>query len=289
MPHPRLLAALLLLGVGSASAADPVPGGGLPDLVGARTLGLPAEIGAAPGNEGIFVNPAGLAARKRYAVEGSFFSARRGSETVDQLAGASVVDSSTGSTAAGIAYERAMKGADTGNVFHLALAFPIAERFYAGATGKLLQLSGAEKAKAVTADAGIFWQVTEYVSIGGVGYNLVSIHHPGLAPRAVGAGIAIGTDRLFQLTADWKGELERRDGQSGTKNRYAIGAELLLASTVPLRGGFIVDEVLDTRWWTAGIGLVSGNGVAIDLGYRQSTTDPTARELGASLRIFLFN
>jgi hypothetical protein len=62
---------------------------------------------------------------------------------------------------------------------------------------------------------------------------------------------------------------------------------VLLGRLVPLRAGWMKDETLDTRWWSIGAGLVTRNGVALDVGYRQSLDDPSARTIGASLKVFL--
>jgi hypothetical protein len=285
---------VLLLVAGAASAAEPPPAGGIPDLVGARTLGLSSGIGAAQNNEGIYVNPAALAARKRYSVDGSLLFDRRGATTADRFFGGSVVDSMSGPMTAAVAYANAGEGLYHGNVWTSAIAGALVERFYVGIAGKYLALDGPQKVSAGTLDAGIFWQVADYVSVGATGYNLVPVAKDLVAPRGVGAGLAIGTDSLFQLTADWRADFDRGQltstvpGAQATKNRYGVGAELLLGNLVPVRAGFQVDEVLDTKWWSVGTGLVSKNGIALDLGYRQSVDAKAARQLAASLRIFLF-
>jgi hypothetical protein len=55
---------------------------------------------------------------------------------------------------------------------------------------------------------------------------------------------------------------------------------------VVLRGGLMRDQTLGTSWWSAGAGLVTP-GAALDVGYRQSTTDPSARQVGATLKVFV--
>jgi hypothetical protein len=287
-----LLAAVLLSG--TALASSPPPPGGIPDIVGARTLALSASIGAAGGNDSMYLNPASIAARKRYAVEGLALFDRRGGTTVDRFLGGSVVDSQTSEVAAGFSYLRAQRGLYEGNVFHGSLGGAIAHGLWIGVGGKYFSVDLQDSARggtlrdsssAVTADAGLLWQVTEYVSIGGAGYNLVPIANEAIAPMGAGAGIAIGSDTSFQVTADWRGDFDRADK---TRNRYSVGAEALLLRLIPVRAGWMKDEVLDTSWWSAGIGLVTAQGVALDVGYRQSIPDPSARTIAASLRLFLF-
>jgi hypothetical protein len=283
--HARTLVAVIILLAGSALAADPPLVGGIPDIVGPRTLGLSAAIGAASGNDGLYLNPGALAARKRYSVESGILVDRRGAATVDRFLGGSVVDSMTSPVTAGLSYLRAQEGTFTGNVVHAALAGPIMEGFFFGVGGKWLSVKGPRSTWAATLDVGVLWQVADLVSVGGAGYNLVSIANDAIAPMGAGAGIAIGNDRSFQLTGDWRTDFDRA---GKTTNRYAAGAEVLLARLVPVRLGWMKDDTLGTKWWSAGAGLVTKGGVAIDVGYRQSIDAPTARTIAATLKVFLF-
>ena len=252
--------------------------------MGPRTLGLSAAIGTAAGNDGLYLNPGAIAARKRYAIETGLMLDRRGASTVDRFLGGSIVDSQTSPVTAGVSFLRAQRGVYTGNIVHLGLAGPVAERFYLGVAGKYLSLDGPRNTSAATADAGILWQLAELVSVGITGYNLVPVGNDAVAPMGTGAGVALGTDRSFQVTADWRADFDRR---GKTTNRWAAGAEVLLARLVPLRVGWMKDEVLDTQWWSAGVGLVTQSGVALDVGYRQSFDDPSARTIAATLKLFL--
>ncbi len=285
--HARTLVAIGALFAGRALASDPIPAGGIPDIVGPRTLGISAAIGLPAGNDGLYVNPGAIAARKRYSVETGLLVDRRGAATVDRFLGGSVVDSTAASSpvTAGVSYLRAQEGTYTGNVVHGALAGPIMDGFFLGVAGKWLSVDGPRSISAATVDVGVLWQVADLVSVGGAGYNLVPIGNDAVAPRGAGAGVAIGSDRSFQITGDWRTDLERT---GKTTNRYAAGAEVLLAHLVPIRGGFMKDETLDTRWWSIGAGLVAKNGVAIDVGYRQSIDAPTSRTIAATLKLFLF-
>jgi hypothetical protein len=284
--------ATILLAAGAAVAAEPPLAGGLPDLAGPRALGLSASIGLAAGNEGILVNPAAIGVGQRYSVEGGLMVDRRGAETTGRVYGASVVDSLSSPVAVGVSYLRADEGAFTGSTWHLVLTGPIAEGFRLGVAAKYLDVDptgaappGARGTDAVTVDAGLFWQVAQYVSLGGVGYNLVSIANDAVAPMGAGAGVAIGSDRSFQVTADWRADFDRA---GETTNRWSAGAEVLLGGVVPIRAGWSRDETLGGRWWSAGAGLVSQGGVALDVGYRQSLDDANARTVAATLKVFLF-
>ena len=87
------------------------------------------------------------------------------------------------------------------------------------------------------------------MSIGAAGYSLVPISNSVVAPMGVGAGVTLGNDRVFQLTAEWRADLDRAEE---TTNRYGVGAEVMLGNLVPLRAGWAKDETLDTSWWSLG-------------------------------------
>jgi hypothetical protein len=282
---PRALALLSLsLLAGAAAAEEPVPTGGVPDFMTARTLALQASIGAAAGNEGIYVNPGAIAARKRYAMEGMALHDRRGAENAERFYGASVVDSQTSSITAGVSYLHEQSDLTSGSLLHLALAGNLSEAFHLGVTGKLYNLRGTTSAQSANLDAGAFWQIAELLSMGFAGYNLFSSGNRALSPVGAGAGVAIGSDRAFQVTGDWRADFDRTPGK--TTNRWSGGAEGLVASLVVLRAGFMRDETLGSNWWSAGVGLVTP-GAALDVGYRQSTTDPSARQVAATLKVFV--
>ncbi len=253
--------------------------------MGPRALALGAAVGIATGNEGIFLNPAGVSVRKRYSVEGGVLVDRRGADTTGQFLVASVVDSITAPVTAAVSYARAQEGDFTGSVWHVAFSGPLLGQLHLGVAGKYLDLSGPAPSQAVTVDAGIFWQVAEYASIGAAAYNLVPISNELAAPMGFGGGVALGTDRGFQLTADWRADLDRA---GETRNRFAAGVEVLLGQLLPVRAGWMKDELLDTQWWSIGAGLVARSGVALDVGYRQSLDDPNARTIAATLKLFLF-
>ncbi|HSN16273.1 MAG TPA: hypothetical protein VLT61_16690 [Anaeromyxobacteraceae bacterium] len=275
-----LLAGSLLLPL--AAAAQPVAPGGVADLAGPRAIGIGAALGIASGNDAIYVNPGALAARRRYSAEAQSWFERRGAETTAQVWTASVADSLSSSVAAAAAYGRVTEGIETGSLYHLALAGPIAEGFFLGVAGKYYDLAGERPVSAATVDAGILWQVADYVSLGVAGYNLAPTSQEVELPRGVGAGIGVGSDRGVQGTFDWRADLDRR---GKTTNRYAFGAEVLLGDVAPLRASYVIDETLDTKWWSIGAGLVSGNGGGVDVAYRQSVDDPNARVIAVAVKL----
>lgn len=288
MPTVRTLCGISLAAACAARAAlaaDPPAPAGIPDLVGPRALALSSGTGIAASNEGMYLNPAAAGARRRYSIEGLLLVDRRSADTTAQFVGGSVVDSLSGPVAGGVSYLRAQRGEFQGNFWNVMLAGPIAKDLHLGVAGKYLSVKGPRNTSAATVDAGLFWQPVESFSLGFAGYNLVPVANDAVAPRGAGAGVGIGSDRSFQLTADWRADFDRR---GKTTNRYGAGLEVLLGNLVPLRAGWSKDEMLDTRWWSVGAGLVTQSGVALDIGYRQSLDDASARTIAATFKVFLF-
>ncbi len=291
----RLAAApvLSLLLAGGAAAGTPAPLT-IPDLAGPRTLALGGGVGLASGSEALFSNPAALAARKRYVVDTFYLTDRRpgldGSAERQDFFGGTAADSATTGVAAGFSYTRAMKGVETGTLLRLGLATQLTRGLSVGVQGNYFDLHGAERIdKNFNLDAGVFLQVSPKVSVGAAGYNLVHNEHREVLPRAWAAGFAVGADTSLQLVGEYRIEHDRAraaDGSAKSTNRYSVGAEYLFANAVPVRAGYERDETLDTSWWSAGVGYVTQRYV-VDLAFRQSTTDPTARTFALALRVFV--
>lgn len=273
-----------LLAALSASADPPLPQTAS-DVAGARALALAAYRGLATGNDGIFTNPAALSARRRYSVELQYLVDRDGGTRVWQWAQASVVDSEASAVTGGFAYTRVFDGVSTGNLWHLAMASPASGGLHLGATGKILQLDGpAGRRTSYTADAGLFWQLSSLVGLGVAGYNLVPVADRGEAPQGMGVGLAVGDERRFHLVADWRGDFDRRRKLTGA---WLVGGEILVGDNVPLRGGFVRDETRGGNWWSAGLGLVTTGGLAVDLSYRQGVQQRSDRTVAVALKLFL--
>jgi len=281
-------AALLLamvLPAGAARPADPPLAPTSADLVGARGLALGGYRGLPTGNDGMFTNPATLAARKRYAVELQYLLDRQGGSRAWQWFQGSVVDSETSAVTGGFAYTRVVDGASSGNLYHLPVAFPLGGGLFAGVTGKLLDLrSAAGKTRVATADAGLYWQAAAALGLGAAAYNLVPTGEKQEAPRAYGAGLHVGDGRRYNVVLDWRGDAERRGKLTSS---WAAGGELLVGDMVPLRAGWLRDDTRGASWWSAGAGLVSSAGVALDVSYRQGIDHPDDRTLAAAVKLFL--
>lgn len=260
---------------------------GIPDLTGARGVALGAYRGILPGNDGIYANAAALAARRRYSIETQWLLERQGADNALQILSGSVVDSQSTLTG-GFAYGRVFSGPFTGNLFHLPLAFAATQGLFLGVTGKYLSLDGpsGEGVSALNLDASAFWRASTMFALGASGYNLIDSGHRQVMPRGLGAGGSIGDDRRFHIAADWRGDFPR---QGEVTHLFAIGAEVLVGDYFPLRGGWMRDGTRNASFWSAGVGLVTTGGFAVDLAYRQGLDDPSNRTLAAGIKLFLLS
>ena len=281
-----LLAAATLAALSSAPpalAGDPPPPGGLFDLVGARAMATSAATAGTIGTEAVFVNPGAIGVNTGFVAETVGVNERRGAETTSRYLGVLVVDGVSSPVAASFGYLASMSGDQRGNLYYLGLAGPLSDRLHIGVQGHYMKLGGPQPIDAITADAGLHYDATSVVTIGVAGFNLIPTNHPELLPPAMAAGLAVGSDTSIRVQGDWKGIWLPH---SQMANRYAAGVGALLGGMLALRAGWMHDGLLKTSWWSAGIGLVTGDGFAIDAGYKQSIDATTAREMALSLRYY---
>lgn len=277
------IALALVLAAGAASAAPPGPPS-TTDVLSARSLALAAVRGAAIGNDAVWLNPAAMAARRRYSGEVYYAADRDGAAGSAGFYGVSVVDSETGPIAGGVAWTRIDFPGAVGNKWDLAAAGTVTKGLYLGVAGELLTLAGAERVRAGNVHAGLFWEPVEYLALGVAGTNLVPTGHEALAPTGVAAGLSVGSDRSYYAAADWRGQW---DPLGKMRSTWAAGAELLVGDAFPVRVGWTRDEWRDGQWWSAGVGFVSAAGVAVDVSYRQAIGGGRNRVLAAGVKLFL--
>ncbi len=275
-----------------ALAAELPPSGGLFDLVGARAMGTSAGTAGTSSTEALFTNPGAMGAGGGYVAETLLVNERRGGATTSRYLGAMVVDAVSSPVATSFAYFSSLEGDNKGHLFYLGFSGPIAERLHAGVQGRYLKLGGLEPVdklagkepiNAITADAGLSWNASGLITVGLSGFNLVPTGHVAALPQAMGAGLAVGSDTGIRVLADWRGTFLPR---GRIANRYAAGVGAFVGGTAALRIGWMRDELLHASWWSAGAGLIGGDGFSIDAGYRQSIEVAGAREMALSFRYF---
>ena len=282
MRRRSTLALALALAAGTARADPPDPPTAT-ELLSARTLAIGAARGLLLGNDGIWLNPAAMAARRRFAAEFQFQADQKSSTGNGTFYGLSAVDSETSSVAAGLAWTHVDLPASVGDRWNLGLATAIGKGVSLGVTGEYLVLYGAGRAKQGNVSAGLFWEASDFLTLGVAGTNLIPTGNEDLAPTGVGAGLAVGNDRLFHVTGDWGAKWDSSGKRFQT---WAAGAEVLVADLIPLRAGWTRDEWRGGMWWSAGAGFVTSAGVALDVAYRQAIDGGNNRVLAAGLKVF---
>jgi hypothetical protein len=290
LPRFPALAAAVALGClaapALAQAPPPPPPGGVLDLVGVRALATSAGTAGTSGTEALFTNPGAMGVRTGYVAETLGLNERRGSETTARYLGALVVDGVSAPVATSVGFLKSMAGDTRGSIFYLGFSGPLADSLHIGAQGRYLKLTApapAENFNAVTADAGLSWDASSYVTLGVAGFNLIPTGHDAALPLTVGAGLAVGSDTSIRVLLDWKRYFLPNNQDA---DRFAAGVGALLGGAVALRAGWMHDGLLSTSWWSAGAGLVAGDGFAIDAGYKQSIDVSSAREMALSLRYY---
>jgi hypothetical protein len=259
---------------------------GLEDVIGARALAMGAYRGVLAGNDGIFLNAASLAARKRYSIEATWFMERIGADASLEVLNGSVVDSETTKVTGGFSFTHALAGPWSGNVIHVPLALPVTNSLFMGVTGKFLSIDGpaGESVRAGNLDVSAYYRATGGFAVGAAGYNLFDSGHVTQMPRRFGAGVSYGDDRKYDIAVDWRADFTTR-GQ--TTHLFAVGGEVLIAEVVPVRASYVNDGTRDASAWAIGSGFVTSSGFALDLSYRQGIERSDDRTFAATLKIFL--
>ncbi|MDP2339567.1 MAG: hypothetical protein Q8O67_01305 [Deltaproteobacteria bacterium] len=253
------------------------------DFIGARPLALGEAYRAiATGNDAIYFNPAGLPTLKRYALEGHYLmnladeNHQGDVSVVDSKTNPLAVGLAY--TFQGNELTRRFTLEHTAT---LAVAYPIFDKlFSAGAGFKYKNVSDAiagNYLNALTADVGILCQFPGGLNFGAVGYNLIPIRSSDSAHVPISAGFAGAWDLgplstlLFGGTpgfgtvqtaagipktptfGDMRGPLDgltlsgdiliNFETLYGVKSRVSGGIEYLLLEMVPLRAGYVYDQL----------------------------------------------
>jgi hypothetical protein len=190
-----------------------------------------------------------------------------------QSYGGAVVDSVTNRLAGGFAGSYSVLDPDgihrVWTDLRLSLAYPIADKFSVGITGRYLRVDqgvaagpfGASLASdgtrdgpifnTFTFDAGITVSPTNELHIGLAAHNLTDPGN-GIAPTTVVGGVGYQT-HLFALEGDLLGDFTTFDR---ARPRVMFGGELFLADHVPLRLGYRYDDGLRTHALSTGVGYI---------------------------------
>jgi len=272
----------------------------------ARSIGMGGAMrGIADGVDALYVNPAGMSMKKRYVIDGGY------SWTQDANAhrpGAAIMDSATTSVAAGASYNferRFNSGQLDVHRINFALAYNIGGFLGIGATFKYLDATRvaydkifdpntaapranitpypAQRILSFSGDVSAMLTPIQYFSIAISGHNLIP--NPvwaeltplgmGMAAAVHVAGLEVDFDAVIDFTTLKKAAV-----------RYHFGAEYAIAGMVPLRAGFIHDDVGFDNFWSFGAGFRHPS-FGIDFGYRQSIARPENRTIAFGVQYYM--
>jgi hypothetical protein len=273
----RTSVALLLVLVPTLARAQYEPG--LRDVMHARSLAMGEAVhGVGLGADTVDGNPAMMSVFRRYQIELSG-TWDPGNKFAD--GSLAICDSQTNPMAAGVSYQVVSLGqGETRRTAHLntlALGFPLLENLHVGVAGRYLLMSGAATANALTLDAGLALKLTDGLTVGATGHNLIDVRHPELSRYYVfSAGYVSG---LFSLGADVRADL---GSPTGAKPYYSGGLEYAFGGTVPVRVGYAYDTGARSHFLSGGLGLFTEGG-GVDLSYRHELTGP-GRVLALTLK-----
>lgn len=286
---PLLLAIAAVAATGAARADEgpmpPTP----TNFVYARSLGMAAYRATTGSNDAIFWNPAALAAQKAYTVNMSGVMYRVGDSTDGTMFGGSVVDSASTTVAAGFSYNYVTTLGYTtngafGGMLNLALAFPVGDNLFIGATGTYLNLNADfGNVNAITMTVSALLRFGKWFQGSFTGYNVINTFHPDVLPLGMAAGLAVGPGDTFHVLADWSRMYGADNVHSDT---WALGAEVFLWEFAAVRGGWLYDAGNNNQNWCVGGGVGYG-GFGVDLAYRGSFGGTTFRTLAATIRILV--
>jgi hypothetical protein len=253
------------------------------------------------GITGVYLNPASIALTRVYHLQAL---AQIWPEAHRQTYGAGAIDSSTSRLAAGIAGQYGVLDPDgvdrRWTDVRLAVAYPLSDHLYVGATGKYLKLRENGFARpgfglpppsaasaglpdqpivdGLTFDAGITVKPSDALYIGLVGTNLTS-PGTGFQPLMVGGGVGYGNNDVT-LEGDFVADFTtftNADGGSRANFRAMFGFEFLAADHYPLRLGYRYDKNQSTHALSAGLGYIDPQ-FSVDFAFRRTVagSDPFA-------------
>jgi hypothetical protein len=248
------------------------------------------------GTAGMFLNPATIALKRLYHVEGILQTTP---EVGRLMAGGVIVDSILNryGLAGGVAVLGGFldpDGTDWSSIdVRGALGYPISSRLFIGTAARYASLSqGSELAPPAgggspdlstlslhvfTLDVGVTVKPTESFYFSLVGQDVVS-NHRGAYPTTIGGGVAYGTE-IFSVALDGLADLH---SYGSAKARFMAGGELLVAEVFPIRLGYQFDQGAGLHSLSAGLGYV-GTEFAFEASVRRTLSDPGATTIVVGL------
>jgi hypothetical protein len=290
----RAVSCLVLVAVAAIASPARADDGTLDDSLGPREIAVGEALrGGATGATAIALNPAGLPLNREMVFEGGY--GYRGSDDAS-LINVSLCDSTSGMPGC-LFYNYAgtnpsIDGMDehtSTNLAGLALARALLPRVYVGAVARYFNVSSNATGMSTSGfnfDFGLDLRLTEAISAGFSGQNMVGTDAPDELPRALGGGLLVRPIPSISLGFDARWRLE--GAQQGV--RYGGGAEWFIKTSngqtgVPIRFGGLRDDGMKETYLSAGLGLAMMKW-DVDVGARYAVEGLKDTQILASLRIF---
>ena len=249
-----------------------------------RALGLSGAMIAAPaGTSAIYLNPATISMVPIYHFEGMYqYTAREKMH----MGGVAIADSVTSQVVgAGLSFN--YSGINQPRTEHqsydvrLALSGALGQYLFLGATGRYLRIaqnisssnwgpvgkpalpsSGSQQVDGFTFDAGAALKIGSMISLGVTGYNLTHTQSI-FAPIELGAGVSVTLMDMLLVEVD---SITNFTSYEKTGEEIRLGAELFLAETAAVRGGYRFDMYHKMHSLSVGLGYVHSR-FGLDAGF----------------------
>jgi hypothetical protein len=263
------------------------------EALDARAVGMGETLrAAASGALSTTLNPAGVALVKNYVIEGSYMYRPSDHSNVEAI---SLCDSVTTRIAACLYYNHISASPDDdptgdGRTLHeggITMAMPLGESFSLGITQKYVDYTDPVSENSHSGfgmDAGLIFKLMPTLNVAGVVYNIYGNDQARFA-RALGGGVAFNAGKLL-LAADMRWNTETSAGRYGAGAEYMFGGDN--SQGIPVRAGYVYDDLLGAQYVTAGLGYVSQR-VAVDVGMRKEVSTGDEFMVQFSLRVFMPN
>jgi hypothetical protein len=232
------------------------------------------------GTESIGGNPATMSLFKRYQVElGGAWDIPHGYG----FGGVSVLDSATSAVAMGVSYQLVTfdspYGRNTAHLNTMAIAYPIFDWLHVGVSARNQIVTGGYATNSITMSAGIAAKLFDVLVLGVTGQNLIDVASP-LVQRffAFSAAANIG---LFTPTFEMRADFNTRT----PKYSWGGGAEFIAGELIPLRAGFVYDQIAgNAKYLSFGTGFFY-QGSGVDIAYRHELGGFNGRLIALTIKL----
>ncbi|MFC1611307.1 hypothetical protein ACFL6C_10125 [Myxococcota bacterium] len=273
----------------------PSDAGVFDEFIGVRSAGMGgAHRGLGTSNDTIYLNPAGMAAARRYSVELNY-----GYSPFDQLThlNISAVDSKSGPVAGAVSYTHTRGDGDDVDAglhrVYIAAAYAISDSIALGMTarhirGEFNEDSQRRELELYGGDIGALIRLGP-VGLGVTAHNVIKEEVARMMPLTFGFGAAYSSGPLT-VAADF--DIDTRKTEKSLRT-YRVGGEYFIANAFPLRIGYYHSPFTrrdgkdqSESVITGGAGWVTGTG-AVAASFERSIDRARNWSLVACLQFFL--